>query len=85
MAGEVTGSKELAYENDRLSEQYQSLTVERDSLMQEMAQEKKVHDGQVILYLAEIEQLNLHNTKMGEAIGIDTPLSVSLGPWPREE
>ena len=74
IAGQVTGTNDLPFENLRLRKEIQSLGTDRDSL-----QEK------VDRYVTAIARLEFQNNMMIESIRSNRSLVTASGPWPREE
>ena len=77
VVGEVNGNNDLPLENRQLLTEIQSLTSERDSLLESVKSER----GRGDQYLG---VLGLQNKMLFESKS--TPPKVTpLGPWPREE
>ena len=85
VAGEVTGTNELPYENQLLRKDSLSLATERNSLLERIAADRKKHAGRVDQFLAAIGRLEFQNKMMIESLRANRPVTSALGPWPSEE
>jgi len=85
IAGQVTGTNQLPFENQHLRKESKSLATERDSLVEKLAVDRREQSGRVYRYLTAIGVLEFQNTMIIESLRSNRPAISALGPWPREK